>query len=334
MNTPREPQVNARNATLNQRAAILVDALVEDAAVLSIGVRRLDNGVRIVDAGIQHRGCLEAGRRIGEICMGGLGHVAIASAGAVDGWCVNLSVHSNEPVTACLGSQYAGWSLSSGEGKSAFRALGSGPGRALAQKEKLFDELALDEHSDQATLVLEVDRDPPLDLTAKIAADCKVEPSQLTLILTPTHSLAGTTQVVARVLEVALHKAHELGFPLDAIVDGVGTAPLPPPAPDFLQAMGRTNDAILFAGQVHLFVSGDDEAAARLAEALPSSASRDYGRPFADVFKAYDFDFFKIDPMLFSPATVSVTALDSGRTFRAGNIDLALLGASFGVTLR
>jgi methenyltetrahydromethanopterin cyclohydrolase len=139
--------------------------------------------------------------------------------------------------------------------------------------------------------------------------------------------------VVARVLEVAMHKAHELGFPLDAIVDGAGSAPLPPPAADFLQAMGRTNDAILFGGQVHLFVDAEDAAAEALARDLPSSASRDYGRPFAEVFKAYDYDFFQIDPMLFSPARVSVSVLGSGKTYRAGAIDPGLLSKSFGVAL-
>jgi methenyltetrahydromethanopterin cyclohydrolase len=133
------------------------------------------------------------------------------------------------------------------------------------------------------------------------------------------------------VLEVAMHKAHELGFDLDVIHDGIGSAPLPPPAPDFLNAMGRTNDAILFAGLVQLFVSGEDSAAQKLATDLPSSASRDYGRPFAEVFKAYEYDFFKIDPMLFSPARVMVSVLDSGNSYAGGNLDKALLAASFGI---
>ncbi len=166
----------------------------------------------------------------------------------------------------------------------------------------------------------------------KIAADCGIRPADLTLILTPTRSLAGTVQIVARVLEVALHKAHTLGFDLHAICDGLGSAPLAPPAPDFVTAMGRTNDAILFAGQVHLFVTGGDEAAEDLANRLPSGASRDYGRPFAEVFKAYKYDFFQIDPLLFSPARIRVTNLDSGRTFSAGRIDPNLLATSFGIT--
>jgi len=122
-----------------------------------------------------------------------------------------------------------------------------------------------------------------------------------------------------------------LGFELAAIRDGMGCAPLPPPARDFMTAMGRTNDAILFAGQVQLYVTGPDDAAEDLARRLPSGASRDYGRPFAEVFKAHEYDFFQIDPMLFSPARVLVSSLDSGRSFRAGQLDLGLLEASFGI---
>ena len=317
--------------SLNLATTQLVDALITDAQALRVVASRMANGVRLIDAGIECPGGLEAGRQIAEICLGGLGSVTLSGSGPVDDWAVNLHVHTSDPVRACLGSQYAGWSLSHGEGKNGFHALGSGPARILANKEKLYTELALHDHADCATLVLEVDAEPPLQLTQRIADDCGVATDRLTLILTPTRSLAGTTQVVARVLEVALHKAHELGFALDDVVDGAGAAPLPPPAPDFLRAMGRTNDAILFAGAVHLFVNGSDADAEDLANALPSSASRDYGRPFAEVFKDYGYDFFKVDPMLFSPARVSVTALASGHTFRAGALDLALMNRSFGI---
>ncbi len=128
-----------------------------------------------------------------------------------------------------------------------------------------------------------------------------------------------------------MHKAHALGFALDRIVDGTGAAPLPPPAADFLAAMGRTNDAILFGGRVTLYVDAADADVERLAQTLPASASRDYGRPFAQVFKDYQFDFYKIDPMLFAPAEVIVCNLASGRSFRGGKRDFARLAESFGV---
>jgi methenyltetrahydromethanopterin cyclohydrolase len=316
--------------SVNGLSAPLVKQLLTDADQLRIGAQRHDNGATLVDAGIQRPGGLEAGRRIAEICLGGLGRVTLAAGGIAERWAASLHVHTSDPVLACLGSQYAGWSLSHGEGKEAFQALGSGPARALALKEPLYKDLDYADKADSACLVLEVDGPPPLPLIEKIARDCGVAPEALTLILTPTSSLAGATQVVARVLEVAMHKAHELKFPLDHIVDGTGTAPLSPPAPDFIKAMGRTNDAIVFAGQVQLYVRGDDESAKQLAEQLPSSSSKDYGRPFAEVFKDYEYDFFKVDPMLFSPAKITVTALESGRSFHTGEIDVKLLDASFG----
>lgn len=322
--------VASNQPSVNQLTLPLLDALLRDAGQLRIAEQRLSNGCRVVDAGIDTPGGLEAGRRIAEICMGGLGHVNFNGDGKIKNWPLSLNVHSNNPVLACLGSQYAGWSLAHGDGKEAFHALGSGPGRALAGKEELFGELAYRDSGDSACLVLEVDQFPPLELTEKIALDCAVDPAEVTLILTPNRSLAGTTQVVARVLEVALHKAHALGFPLQDIIDGSGCAPLSPPSPDFVTGMGRTNDAILYGGHVHLFVSGSDGAARELAENLPSSSSRDYGKPFAEVFGEYNHDFFEIDPMLFSPAQVMVSCLESGNTFHAGAIDEQVLNHSFG----
>lgn len=316
--------------SVNRLSAPLVTDLVTSADSLRLKFERLDNGCTLVDAGIEATGGLEAGRRIAGICLGNLGQVSLLCGGAFERWPLSVHVHTAQPVLACLGCQYAGWSLSHGEGKEKFYALGSGPGRALSVKEPLFQELGYRDQADSACLVLEVDQTPPLPLIDKIAGDCGVKPENLTLLLTPTQALAGVVQIVARVLEVAMHKAHELGFPLENIVDGAGSAPLPPPSPDFMQAMGRTNDAILFGGQVQLYVRGADADARQLAEQLPSSASRDYGKPFAEVFKQYDYDFFQIDPMLFSPAQVVVTALDSGRTFHAGRFDPPLLEASFG----
>lgn len=324
------PALGGNQPSIGAHSQPLVEALLRDAVELRIRVTSLEGGVRIVDAGIDCVGGLEAGRRIAEICLGGIGSVRLLCSGGR--WPTQVSVLTSNAVLACLGSQYAGWSLSHGEGKGAFHALGSGPGRALAAKEELFRELGYRDETDFACLVLEVDRRPPAEIVDKIVRDCRIAPSHLTLILTPTRSLAGVVQIVARVLEVALHKVHALGFPLAAVVDGAGTAPLPPPAADFLTSMGRTNDAILFGGEVQLYVDCDDVQARELALRLPSSASRDYGKPFAQVFKEYKYDFYQIDPMLFAPARVVVTNVASGNTFRGGETDETLLAASFGET--
>ncbi len=319
LDTSNWPSVNALTNPL-------VEQLLSNAKELRLGVERSVNGATIIDAGIDYDGGLEAGRLIAEICMGGLGHVSLQTSTTFSHWPWMLSVHSNNPILSCLGSQYAGWSLA----HEKFFSLGSGPGRALAGREDLFKELGYKDQSNSACLVLESDKAPPIEVIEKVSRDTGVSIENLTFILTPTRSLAGTVQIVARVLEVAMHKIHTLHFPLDHVVDGMASAPVPPPSPDFLTGMGRTNDAILFGGHAHLFVKGSDDAAVALAKALPSNSSRDFGRPFAEVFKSVNMDFYKIDPMLFSPAAVTVTALESGNTFTGGALDAALIDQSFG----
>ncbi len=316
--------------SVNSRAGALVDQLLADADRLRIAVTKGSRGETLIDAGAKTIGGLDVGILMTEICLGGLGHVTLAPFAATPRWPFHLTVRSTDPVIACLGSQYAGWALSHGEGKSAFFALGSGPARALAQKEPLFQDLGYRDRADRATLVLEGDKPPPVEIVDKVAHDCGVAAERLAFIYAPTRSLAGGVQVVGRVLEVAMHKVHELKFPLARVIDGVATAPLSPPHPDFVTAMGRTNDAIVYGGLAHLFVTGPAAEARELAKALPSLTSRDYGRPFAEIFKSFKGDFYKIDPSLFSPAEAVVTAVESGETFRAGQISQDLLDASFG----
>ena len=313
--------------SVNTLARPLVQRLLAQAEELSVQVRRDASGVCLIDAGIDAPGSVAAGLQVAEICMGGLGRVRLR-AGALESWPTWLDVSSSQPVLACLGSQYAGWSLAASKeegGGKKFFSLGSGPARALAAKEALFEELGYRDVAASGVLVLEVDRAPPKIVIDKLLRDCGLAPEALTLILTPTTSLAGTTQVVARVLEVALHKAHELGYALGNIVGGAATAPLPSPSLDGTVAMGRTNDAILYGGRVQLSVRGDDAAARELALRLPSRNSRDYGASFADIFKAAGFDFYKIDAALFAPAEVWVSNIDSGNTWHAGALNMGLL---------
>lgn len=322
----RKP-LSACTLSVNALARPFVERLLADADALGVQIHRECGGPRIVDAGIAARGSVEAGLLVGEICMGGLGRVSLRPDG-MEGWPTWIEVHTAQPVVACLGSQYAGWSLAASKeetGGKKFFSLGSGPARALAVKETLFDELGYRDHADSGVLVMEVDRAPPQIIIDKLLRDCHLSAERLTLILTPTTSLAGTTQVVTRVLEVALHKAHQLGFDLGNIVSGAGAAPLPAPSPDGVEAMGRTNDAILYGGRAHLVVRGDDAAARDLAKQLPSRNSSDHGRSFADIFKAAEYDFYKIDGALFAPAEVWVSNLDTGHTWHAGGLDMPLL---------
>jgi methenyltetrahydromethanopterin cyclohydrolase len=314
------------SAKLNDTALGIADRMTGDSDRLRVGVAAGSQGERLIDAGARVRGGIEAGLRVAAAAMGGLGAVSAVVDRTRERWPLVVEVRSSQPVLACLGSQYAGWNLST-EG---YFAMGSGPARAIAQIEPLFSTLRYREMAEAALLVLETGTPPPPEVVDKVARGTGLSADRLTFLYAPTQSLAGTVQIVARVLEVALHKANDLGFALDDIVDGIGSAPIPAPHPDFLAAMGRTNDAIIYGGLVQLFVTGSAEAARELAERLPSSTSRDFGQPFAEIFKRFKGDFYAIDPLLFSPAEVIVTAVDTGETFRAGGIDAEMLERSLG----
>ncbi|TKT69353.1 methenyltetrahydromethanopterin cyclohydrolase [Aquamicrobium sp. LC103] len=314
------------SAFLNETAHRIADDMAGNAEHLRITVAEGPMGARLIDAGAAVLGSIEAGLGIARATMGGLGEVNAAIDRTAEKWPLNIEVRSSQPVLACLASQYAGWSLSDG----GYFAMGSGPARALARVEPLFSSLGYRERADAAVLVLETSEPPVEAIVEKVSQATGVAADRLTFIYAPTQSLAGTVQIVARVLEVALHKANDLGFPLERIVDGAGAAPLPAPHPDFLTAMGRTNDAIIYGGIVQLFVKGPAADAEALAEKLPSSASREYGEPFSDIFKRFKGDFYAIDPLLFSPAEVIVTAIETGETFRSGGRDLAMLERCLG----
>jgi methenyltetrahydromethanopterin cyclohydrolase len=257
--------------------------------------------------------------------MGGLGSVAFTPVVVEGRPLPGLTVVTDHPALACLASQYAGWQIK----RDDYFAMASGPGRALIRAEDLYDDLDVDERASAAVLCLETRDEPPDALAASVAERAGVAPSDLTLLYAPTASLAGGVQVAARIVETALHKLHEIDFDVRRVVSGFGTCPLPPVAKSDPAAIGRTNDAVLYGGQVELTVDAPDDELEAIVERVPSSASEDHGEPFGTVLEKAGWDFYKIDPLLFSPAEVRLVSVGSGRSFQAGGVDLDVLERSF-----
>lgn len=312
--------------SLNEQALRLADHMAATAAALRIAIHTTPNGARVLDCGIAAEGGLQAGLAIARVCLAGQAEVALVP-GQLDDVPVPLAqVHSDHPVLACMASQYAGWQVSVGK----FFGMGSGPMRAAYGKEVLFEHIPGREQASAAVGVLETSKLPGDDVTEYLAEKLNLPPNKLTLLAAPASSQAGNVQVVARSLETALHKLYELKFDLGQIVSGYGTAPLPPVAADFLGAIGRTNDAILYGGQVVVWVKADDEQLAEIGPKVPSSASPDHGAPFAEIFERYERDFYRIDPLLFSPAVIVLQNLLTGRSHVFGRMEREVLRRSFG----
>ena len=288
-------------------------------------MQTLSTGARVVDAGVNVPGGFGAGLALARLCMGGLGHIEFTSLTiAGEAW-PGVNVWTDHPAESCMASQYAGWAIN----PEGFFAMGSGPLRAKARVEReLFGRLGYAEEASRGVLVLEGRTLPTDAVAAWVAAKAGISPDALTFAVAPTASLAGGVQIVARVLETGLHKMETIGFDVTRVVSAMGTAPLPTTARSDMRAIGRTNDCILYGGQARYTVRAEDAELDELAKRLPASASADYGTPFYDIFKRYDNDFYKIDPMLFSPAEVWLTSATSGRTFHAGRLNPDVLRTS------
>jgi methenyltetrahydromethanopterin cyclohydrolase len=311
--------------SMNERAAALVDALVADADALGIEVHTLDSGARLVDCGADARGGLGAGLGFAGACMGGLGRIDLIGLAVGERTWPGVGVAVDQPAAACLAAQYAGWKLEHRD----FFAMASGPGRALARAEDLFVELAWEERADRAVLCLETRQVPPPEIVDKVAQRCGLQARAVTFLIAPTASVCGSVQISARVVETALHKLHELGVDPARVRSGWGCCQIAPVAVDDRAAIGRTNDAVLYGGTVHLWISGTDEEVADLAQRLPSAASEAFGTPFGELLAAANWNFYEIDPMLFSPAAVTLTSTESGRAHHGGGLAPGVLERSF-----
>jgi len=323
--------VSTTKLSVNRKALMLVNKLRANADEYGVTVKVHRRGATLIDAGIEARGGFQAGKIITEICLGGLGKAKICVMQYDDLILPSVFVHTNHPAISTLGSQFADWRIKQDE----FSAIGSGPARALARKNRqLYEEIAYRDKHDSTAMVLETSTEPPVTVIEEIAKSCKVSASNLSLILVPTTSIAGSTQVSGRVVETGLHKLMKIGVDPKKVLNAYGLAPIAPVHPKFIVAMGRTNDAILYAGFAHYDISGyTDKELEGIVKQAPSSASQGYGQPFQQVFKNANYDFYKIDPHLFAPAVVSVCNVDTGSVLKAGRTNSEVLKRSMGLKI-
>lgn len=280
----------------------------------------------MLDFGCKTAGGLAAGRRLAEICLSDLGSVAIGTTCPKTGL-PQVVVETDHPIQACLMSQYAGWKIDA-EG---YFAMGSGPMRAAAATEELFREFPAGIAESCAVGVLESGKLPSAEAIAKIKEPLE-SGLEILVAVAPTSSQAGNLQVVARSVETALHKLHEIGFPMDAIQSGYGSCPLPPVAADDLTGIGRTNDAILYAASVNLWVDTEDGLLEHFGPKTPSNSSDAFGDMFLNLFKQANYDFYNIDKNLFSPAVITFHNQSTGNTFTYGEHRFDVVQASLGLS--
>jgi len=314
--------------SVNHLAWKLAEKLLNNQAFYGVHASKTTAGATVIDAGVNVLGGFQAGEVLTETCMGGAGKAQVSFKTYGDMSLPSITVSTDYPAIAALGSQFAGWRIKEGDSI----AIGSGPARALALKPKaIYEEIGYKDVSDKAVLTLESNQLPSDALIEKVTGACNISPENLTAVVAPTASLAGLTQVAGRIVEVGIHKLKTLGLSPKTIRYAMGYAPIPPVCKDFEVAMARTNDAILYGGTVYCTVEYDDEAALqKIVEQAPSGTSKDYGKPFLQIFREADRDFYKIDHNLFAPATLMINNMKTGRVFKTGETNPEVLLQSLG----
>ncbi|MFX1559288.1 MAG: methenyltetrahydromethanopterin cyclohydrolase [Promethearchaeota archaeon] len=311
--------------SVNEGAFEITKEIMDNKEELDCTVSELKNGTTVIDTGIDVTGTDELGKLVSEICLGGHGVVRHTKMHIGNMDLPAVVVSSDHPKIACMGSQYAGWLIN----EEGYFAMGSGPARALARVEKkLYKHLNYADDAKVGVILLETREVPPDAVAQYIADKCNIATSDLYCLLAPTACLVGSIQVSARVVEVGMHKLHEIGFDLDRVRSGYGVAPVAPVAKKDARAMGVTNDCILYGGRTFYFVRDDDKDLNEVIEKVPSSSSEQYGQPFYDLFKSVGNDFYKVDPLLFSPAEITFNHIESGKVFHAGELNATVLKES------
>ncbi len=310
--------------SVNELALEIFDNLANYSEDFNVAYHELDNGSKIVDCGVAVTGGYAAGRAFTEICMGGLGEVNFRMGQVKDIPMPFIEVSTDFPAISCLGSQKAGWTVKLGN----FSAMGSGPARALSLKPKhTYEVIGYEDESDDAVIALETDHLPSGDVMEKIAKDCGIDVENLCAVVAPTASIVGSIQVSGRCVETAIYKLNELGFDTRKITAAIGCAPIPPVAKPS-KAMGTTNDATIYHGQINLTMKAPEIV--DYLDKIPSCKSKGYGKPFNEIFKEANYDFYQIDTSLFSPAEVTINELSEGKVYHVGEINPDVTLKSFG----
>ncbi len=312
--------------SVNAEAMKIVRKILESPEALSVEVSRFPNGSTLIDMGQRAAGSWEAARYFTLITLGGLGEVSYESYPIGDARLTGVRVMVNRPLEACMACQVAGWRLAD----EPDAPILAGPARALNNPpDHYFDYIDYRDHSDEGVVTVQMTRPVTEAMADQMALACGLRPENLYILVSRHACLISTVQVPARVIELTMHRLALEKFDLRCIRQAACFAPVPPLVNDELTSFGRINDALIYGGEVTLYVEAPDEVLSTLVPRVVTAASRIGGKSFSQLYREADYDFHAIPADMHTPAILHMTNLSSGRTFSAGQFDYDVLRSSF-----
>lgn len=319
--------------SVNKESFKLVELLIKNQELYKVGVKVLENGATVLDLGQEYPGSWEAGKILTEILLGGIGQISFETfPEKVAGFYFPaVNVRTDYPILSLAGCQISGWELSPGN----FAPILAGPGRTLGRKEGDWLEEYSNYSDDFEKAIISIESPDPvsLDWSKELAQACRIDAENLYVIVAPPSCLATAIQVSGRILEQALHRIMEEGFPLENIKQAQGFCVIPPLVNDDLISMGRMNDSLIYGGQATFTVDSEDKKIKNIINKITSDKSPVYGQIFKNIFKESGCDFYQVPMETYSPAAVSIVNERTGNIFNAGNLNLEVLEKSFTETI-
>ncbi|MEM3755298.1 MAG: methenyltetrahydromethanopterin cyclohydrolase, partial [Candidatus Bathyarchaeia archaeon] len=183
--------------SVNKLAFELVKKLIKNHKALGLKIIKLQDGSKVIDAGVKTLGSLEAGVIISRISLGGLAKVFVLPSSYNEVTFLSTYVSTDNPSIAIFGSQLPLLSLLKIEDYS---AIVSGPGKTLIKEpdprsKELFKKIQYKDKSKMAIFILQTDIIPDERISKYLAKQCRISPKNLYLIITPTNSIVGSIQV-------------------------------------------------------------------------------------------------------------------------------------------
>ena len=320
---------SAEQAWAAARVTELVASLLRDAPVLDITSHRGPSGAAIVDCGVDVRGSWEAGRRIAVVSHAGMMNATLGVSDVARLSLPEFVGDSWRPYLSTYGLQV---SFALSEVDPAIRI--SGPVRAaiddgLRTTSSAVEGAASRDTNPWGVAVVESDRLPDEAVVAAIGRRAGLRPDELTLLVVPSRSLAGVTQIAGRLNECVLFTLDQsLGLDPKSVLGILGAVPI---APCGAGAFATQDDMIHYAGRVTMVVDAPSSWNLQaVADGLVFRSSPAYGRLFSELLAEAGGVFEAIPGLndLNKVAQIAVVDRRTAKMATAGAVDGAILASA------
>jgi len=310
------PSANQRDWIATRSTTLLRD-LEQDACILGLDVSCIENGAKVIDCGVNVPGSLEAGRRITEISQGGMASAYIGTVEIAGVVLPEVVVDSWLPKLSAYGLQV---SVALSEIDPAIRI--SGPilarfadSRLNARREEL-------RGAAWGIAVVESNQLPSLEIVDALACRSGLPAEDIALIVVPTSSAAGVTQIAGRINESVVFTMEEsLGIDCSCVSQLLGAVPIALSTDVGAPFPVTPDDFIHYMGRVTLTVARDlDMDLAQLASQLVFRSTSIYGKLFSELLEATGGVFEAIPGLVDLNKVAQMTVIDrrTGIAFSAG----------------